>query len=187
MTIDEGYSSSKFAIMVAEFLRTGKKEIRILHADELDKPLYEEALDHIFQLRKKYGNVLNIGVDGSRPELITSLKKKIGERYDWPYVQERLQYYKKHNIDPAEKMIVVPIVFNTESRSFMTSHSRRILDDPRGLISIHPKFTKLITALKGAQFDDMGKLDKDESPHNDILDCFLEMSNFFKFKSKGHY
>ena len=187
MTIDEGYSSSKFAIMVAEFLRTGKKEIRILHAEELDKPLYEEALDHIFQLRKKYGNVLNIGVDGSRPELVTSLKKKLGERYEWSYIQERLQYYKKHNIDPAEKMIIVPIVFNTESRSFMTSHSRRILDDPRGLIAIHPKFTKLITALKGAQFDDIGKLDKDESPHNDILDCFLEMSNFFKFKSKGDY
>ncbi len=79
-------------------------------------------------------------------------------------------------LDPAEYMIVVPIVFNTGSRSFMTSHFRRILDDHRRLIAINPKFTKLITALKGAQFDDIGRLDKDESPHDNILDTFLMMT-----------
>jgi len=85
MTIDEGYSSSKFAILVAEFVRS-KRQIRILHADELDKPLYEDALDEILRLRKKYGNVQNLGFDASCPELSMSLKKRIGERYDWQYV-----------------------------------------------------------------------------------------------------
>jgi len=76
MSVDPSYSVSKFAIMVAEFVRS-KRQIRILHAEELDKPLYEEALDHILRLRKRYGNIQNIGIDASGPELISSLKKKI--------------------------------------------------------------------------------------------------------------
>ena len=51
-------------------------------------------------------------------------------------------------------MTVVPIVFNTENINFMASHSKRLLDDSRGLISINPKFSKLLTALRGAQFNE---------------------------------
>jgi len=51
-------------------------------------------------------------------------------------------------------MIVCPIVFSAESRSVMTFHSRRILDDSRGLMTINPKFDKLITSFKSAQFED---------------------------------
>jgi hypothetical protein len=69
----------------------------------------------------------------------------------------------------------------------MSSHSKRLLDDSRGLIAINPKFDKLITALRGAIFDETGKLDKDESPHNDLLDCFQMLTTFFKFKSQGDY
>ena len=186
MTIDPAFSSSKFAIMVAEWNRS-ERQIRILYSEELDHPSYEEALDHVFRVRKQMGNVVNIGVDASQPELIISLKKLIDERYQWQYIQDKVQYCKKRNIDLAKCMIVCPIVFNTESRSFMTSHSKRLLDDSRGLISINPKFTKLITALRGAQFDDTGKLDKDESPFNDTLDCFQMLCTFIKFKSQGDY
>jgi hypothetical protein len=182
ISIDEAYSVSKFAIMVAEFQRS-TRQIWILHVEELDKPLYEDALDHILRLRKKYGNVQNIAFDASRPELGTSLKKRIGERYDWQYVQDKLQYCKKHNLDIASTMIVCPVVFSAERRSVMTSHSRRILDDSRGLIAINPKFDKLITSLKSAQFEDSGRLLKDESPFNDILDCFQLICTFFKYKT----
>ena len=68
----------------------------------------------------------------------------------------------------------------------MASHSKRLLDDSRGLISINPKFTKLITALRGAQFNEY-KLDKEESPHNDLTDTFMMLCTFFKFKSYGDY
>ncbi|MGE3859767.1 MAG: hypothetical protein AB7F53_07230 [Nitrososphaeraceae archaeon] len=46
----------------------------------------------------------------------------------------------------------------------MGSHSKRLLDDSRGVISINQKFDKLITALKSAIFNEY-KLDKDESVH----------------------
>jgi hypothetical protein len=134
------------------------------------------------------GNVQNIGVDASsQPELIISLKKLIDENSKWQYIQDKVQDCKKKNIDIATRMIVCPIVFNTESRSFMTSHSKRLLDDSRGLIAINPKFTKLIRALRGAQFDDTGKLDKDESPFNDTLDCFQMLCTFIQYKSQGDY
>ena len=88
-----------------------------------------------FRLTKQLGNIKNIGVDGSNPELIISLKKKIDERSDWRYIQDKVQYCKKKNIDIAQYMTVVPIVFNTENINFMASHSKRLLDDSRGLIS----------------------------------------------------
>jgi acetylglutamate synthase len=68
----------------------------------------------------------------------------------------------------------------------MSSHSKRLLDDSRGLIAINPKFTKLITALRGAVFNEW-KLDKDESVHNDLTDAFMMLTTFFKFKSSGDY
>jgi hypothetical protein len=182
LILDPAWSSSKFGIIVAEWNRQ-HKQIRILFADELINSSYDEALDQIFQLRRQYGNVLNMGVDASALEVIMSLKKKIGERYDWTYVQEKLQYCKKHGLDPATRMIVVPIPFTLENKAFMASHSLRILDDPRGLIAINPRFTKLITALKAAQFNDRMILDKENSPNNDILDCFQMLSTFFHFKS----
>ena len=100
----------------------------------LDHPTYEEAIDHIFRLTKQLGNIKNIGVDGSNPELIVSLKKKIDERSDWKYIQEKVQICKKKNLDIAQYMTVVPIVFNTENINFMASHSKKLLDDSRGLI-----------------------------------------------------
>ena len=137
-------------------------------------------------MSKQIGNIKNIGVDGSNPELIVSLKKKIDERSDWKYIQEKVQYCKKHNLNLTQYMIVCPIVFNTENINFMASHSKRLLDDSRGLIAINPKFSKLITALRGAVFNEY-KLDKEESVHNDLIDTFLMLCTFFRFKSSGDY
>ena len=185
MCIDPAFSSSKFAILVAEWIRS-ERMINIVYAEELDHPSYEFAIDTIFKIIKQVGNIKNIGVDASNPELIVSLKKKIDEKSDWIYIQEKVQYYKKKNLDIAQCMTVVPVVFNTENINFMGSHSKRLLDDSRGLISINPKFSKLITALRGAQFNEY-KLMKDESVHNDLTDTWLMLCTFFKFKSSGDY
>ena len=68
MCIDPAFSSSKFAILVGEWLRK-ERMINIVYAEELDKPSYENAVDHIFRLTKQLGNIKNIGVDASNPEL----------------------------------------------------------------------------------------------------------------------
>ena len=83
-------------------------------------------------------------------------------------------------------MTMVPIIFNTENINFMASHSKRLLDESRDLIAINSKFSKLIIALRGAIFNEY-KLDKEESPHNDLTDCFQMLTTFFRFKSQGDY
>jgi hypothetical protein len=151
----------------------------------MDHPLYEDAISKIFQLIKRYGNILNIGVDASNPELIASLKKKIGERYDPQYISEKQQYCKKYpSADICRMMVVVPYSFNTESKSIMTAHSKRMLDDPKRIVAINPRFNELIVGLRGAIFDDKGHLDKGYSPNDDIIDAFQILCQFIRYNNK---
>ena len=53
-----------------------------------------------------------------------------------------------------------------------------MLDHPDELIAINPKYTDLITAFKGAVATEY-KLDKTESPFNDLTDAFRLAAKFF--------
>ncbi len=179
---DQGYITSKFAVLVAEYNQITKR-IQILLAEEIQSPSYEKMLDRILYYRKKFGNVQNIGIDAtSRMEFAMSLKTRIGESDSIPYVKNIMDESKAKGYDLAKRMHVVPIIFTTESKEYMSSHSRRILDDPRGLIAIHPSLNNLIIGLRSAVFDDKGMLDKELSPHNDLTDCFLMLSTFLHFR-----
>lgn len=183
IAIDQGYSSSKFVILVGEWNRE-LRQLRILHGEEMQSPLFENAQDKVLQLRKEYGNVLNIGFDAtSRNEFGMSLKVKIGEDSHWKRVKQKMDECKTKNYLIEKRMIVVPIIFTTESKLFMSSHLQQLLDDSRGLVSINPKFDKLITSLKGAVFDDRGMLDKEASPNNDWLDSLMMLATFIKFRN----
>jgi hypothetical protein len=176
MTLDEGFQSSNFGITIVEDVGS---RIRVVYSDELNKPTYEEAIDFIFFLREKYGNILNIGFDASRPEIGRSLKRKIGEEDDWEEVQNVIKDCRKNGVHPGTRMIIVPISFSTENKLTMTYHVKKLFDDPRNLVQINSKFEKLRIALNGAIFDDRGMLVKDESPYNDILDTFFYGMHIF--------
>lgn len=180
MGIDEGYQSSKFGIVIVE---QRKAQMNVLYTEELDKPTYEEAIDRIFELKNRYGNVINIGFDASRPELGRSLKREILENDDWEDVQRVLAECKRNNIHPGTEMIIVPVVFSPQTKIDMTYHIRKMLDDPNNRIAINPTHDKLITSLKAAQFDDRGMMIKNESPHNDLYDAFSIVCNFFQYES----
>jgi hypothetical protein len=181
ISCDLGFSTSKFAILVAEWNREHRM-LRILHSEEHQSPLFENAIDRILELRKEYGNVLNIAIDStSRQEFCMALKVKIGELSYWPKVKEKLDECKTKGYSIEKRMVVVPVIFNTESKLQMASHTKQLIDDSRRLVAISPKFDKLITSLKGAVFDDRGMLDKEASPNNDHLDAFFMMSTFVKF------
>jgi len=182
--VDLGYSSSRFAIVLGEW-EPKLKKIRILLAEEIQSPQYEQMIERILRYRKEYGNVQNIAVDStSRMEFAMSLKTRLGEDNDWPRVHKQILDYKSKSWDIAKAMQVVPILFSTESKSYMSSHTRRIVEDPRGLIAIDPKFTDLIVSLRSAVFDDSGRLDKEMSAHDDILEAFMMMCTFFKFERR---
>ena len=70
-------------------------------------------------------------------------------------------------------MTVIPIAFNTAAKD-MLMHCKELLeyDDDRPILSINPRFNKLITALRTATSDDLGKLDKEATSYDNILDAF---------------
>lgn len=183
MSADIGFESSKFAVLVAEWDRA-HRHLRILHSEEMQSPLFEQAIDRILELRKQYGNVVNIAIDAtSRQEFCTALKIKINDYpYHWHKVKEKMNECKIRNTDIEKRMTVVPILFNTESKLKMSQHVQQLLDDSKELVCINPKFDKLITSLKGAVFDDRGMLDKEASPNDDLLDSFMMICQFIKFK-----
>ncbi|HET7642843.1 MAG TPA: hypothetical protein VFK40_05000 [Nitrososphaeraceae archaeon] len=69
--------------------------INIIYAEEIDLPPYEEAVDYIFRLTKQLGNITNLGVDASNPEIIISLKKKLGEDLIGIALEKKSNYIKK--------------------------------------------------------------------------------------------
>ncbi len=183
IAIDQGYSSSKFVILIAEWNRE-HRQLRLLHGEEMQSPLFENARDKVLQLRKEYGNILNIIFDAtSRNEFGMALKVKIGEDSYWPRVKAKMDESKTKNYSLEKRMIVVPMIFTTESKLFMSQHLQQLLDDSRQLVTINPIFDKLVTSLKGAVFDDRGMLDKEASPNNDWLDSFMMLATFIKFRS----
>jgi hypothetical protein len=184
IAIDLGYSTSKFAIIVAEW-EPKLKQIRILLAEEIQSPQYEEMLERILRYKKEFGNVQNIAVDAtSRMEFAMSLKTRLGEDNNWSRIKQKMQEYQRLKWDLAKSMIVVPILFTTESKAYMSSHARRIIEDPRGLIAIDSKFSDLIVGLRTAVFDDRGNLDKELSAHDDLTDAFQMLMTFFRFKQR---
>ena len=64
ITVDQGYSSSKFVILVIEWNREFR-QIKILHGEEHQSPQFEFMLNRYCGLCKKYGNVLNIFFDAT--------------------------------------------------------------------------------------------------------------------------
>jgi hypothetical protein len=50
---------------------------------------------------------------------------------------------------------------------------------------INSKFDKLIVALKTAVSDDAGRLSKDETSYDDVLDSFRLALKHFRIKSKS--
>jgi len=181
IAVDLGYSSSKFAILAGEW-EPKLKKIRILLAEEIQSPQYEQMIERILRYERE-NNVMNIAVDStSRMEFAMSLKTRLGEENDWPRVHKKMLDYKSKGWDIAKAMKVVPILFNTESKAYMSSHARRLIEDPRGLINIDPMFNDLIVGLRSAVFDDRGQLDKEMSPHDDLIDAFMMFCTFFKFK-----
>ena len=105
------------------------------------------------------------------PEFITTLKELVGETTRWEYIQDKILYCKKHNLDLARYMVVVPVAFSTSAKDMLV-HTKELLEFDRPLIAINPTFTKLITSLRTAISDDSGKLSKEDTSYDNVLDAF---------------
>ena len=65
----------------------------------------------------------------------------------------------------------------------MLIHTKELLEFETP-IPIKPKFEKLTTALRTAISDDLGKLDKEATSYDNVLDAFRLSLQMFKLKEK---
>jgi hypothetical protein len=181
MGIDPGFGSSPFGIVIIQF---SDGVLQVLYADEFERPRYEDMINKVADLYNLFTNIKNIFVDASSPELISSLKREVAnERDNWAYVQEKMAYCKKHHVDINRHMKVVPVPFSTEGKN-MLIHTKELLEFESPIIAINPKFEKLTTSLRTAISDDLGKLDKEATSYDNVLDAFRLSLQMFKLKEK---
>ena len=124
-------------------------QVQILHAEEYQRPDYNEILNITWDLIWKY-NLTNIYIDGANPAVIRSLKQRMGENSD--YETELSGYTSDYGKEYAQDLIkkswrVVPINFSQEHKQ-MLMHTKKILE--KGFLVIDPEFNKLITSLRTA-------------------------------------
>ena len=181
MGIDPGFGSSPFGIVIIQF---SDGVLQVLYADEFERPRYEDMINKVADLYNSFTNIKNIFVDASSPELISSLKSEVAnERDNWAYVQEKMAYCKKHHVDINRHMKVVPVPFSSEGKN-MLIHTKELLEFETPIVAINPKFDKLTTSLRTAISDDLGKLDKEATTYDNVLDAFRLSLQMFKLKEK---
>jgi hypothetical protein len=177
MGIDPGWGSSAFGLVL---LQVADGQIQVMFADEFERPRYEDVSTKVVDLIRglnrrnvdqEYLDSCKIYVDAANPEFISTLKREVGETTRWDYIQERQQYCKKHNLDLARYMTVIPIPFNQEGKN-MIMHTKELLEFETPLVAINPKMDKLITSLRTAISDDLGKLSKEDTSYHNVLDAF---------------
>ena len=54
----------------------------------------------------------------------------------------------------------------------MLAHCKELLEYQNGMVAIHPRFNKLLTALRTAVENGEGSLDKEATSHDDLMDAF---------------
>ncbi len=188
--IDSGFGSSAFGIVLLEFING---QIHVKLADKFEHVRYEDAVSKIKSILRRMNQwslsqesleSVKIYVDASAPEFIRSLKVMVGEDDSSSYIKEQLDQCKKYDLNPSDYMTVIPVPFNTEAKN-MLIHTKELLEyEARPLIGIKSKFDKLITALRTAVSDDMGRLDKESTSYDDILDSFRLALKHFRIKNK---
>jgi hypothetical protein len=75
-------------------------------------------------------------------------------------------------------MFDIPVSFAQEHRH-MLALCKEMLEYKNGQIAIHPRFNKLITALRTAVENGEGVLDKETTSHDDIFDAFRMSLQFW--------
>jgi hypothetical protein len=178
--IDPGFGSSKFAIVITQYV-DGK--IQVIHAEEYDRPNFAAMIDTMWKLKQKCGHISNIYVDAANPEVWESLKREFNEPFNQQYMASQIADCKKYNLHLEDRMIIVPVPFSIEG-AHMLQHAKWLMEetdeDGSSLIAIHKeRFGNLITALRTAVANEY-KLDKEVTSFSDTLDAFRLALTFYK-------
>ena len=101
----------------------------------------------------------------------SSLKIMLGERSSYEEVPKEHWHYMK----------VLPVNFASEHKE-MLGYSKLVLE--KGILAINRAFDKLITSLRSAVSSDLGKLDKEATSYDIVLDSFRLALQMFRLKEE---
>jgi hypothetical protein len=175
--LDPGWDSSAFGLVL---LQVANGRIQVLIAEQYERPRYQDMAEKVMDIIRGLNrrnidqdilDSVKIYVDAGNPEFITTLKELVGETTRWEFIQEKILYCKQHNLDLARYMTVVPVAFSTSAKDMLV-HTKELLEYEKPLIAINPTFTKLIRSLRTVISDDLGKLSKEETSFDNVLDAF---------------
>ena len=179
MGVDAGFGSSKFAIVVTQFV-DGK--IQVIFAEEYERPIFAAMINRIWEIKQQCGYISNIYVDAANPEVWESLKREFDEPFNQQYIRDQFAYCKKYNSHIEDRMIVVPVPFSVEGAR-MLQHAKWLMEetdeDGSSLIAIDKRFDKLLTGLRTAVANEY-KLDKEVTSYDDIVDACRLALTFYK-------
>ena len=122
----------------------------------------------------RFNNGCRIFVDGANPSFIRALKHRVDEDTNY---EQQISFFKKQYPSVydlqflSQNMFVIPVSFAKEHKR-MLAHCKELLEYRNGQMAIHPKFGKLITALRTAVENGEGVLDKEATSHDDLFDSF---------------
>ena len=122
----------------------------------------------------RFYNSCRVFVDGANPPSIRALKDKVDEDTNY---EQQISFYKKSYPSMydlqflQQNMFVIPVPFSKEHKN-MLAHCKEMLEYKNGQIAIHPRFNKLVTALRTAVENGEGVLDKEATSHDDLFDSF---------------
>ena len=187
--IDQGFGSSCFGICLLEFIN-GQIHVRI--ATQIENPRYEDAVSKIknillktnqWSLNKESLEEVKIYCDASSPEFIRSLKVMVNEDDNPQYWKDQLDQCRKYDLNAADFMTVIPYNFGAGGGRDLLWHTKELLEyQSRPLIGINEKFVELTTALRTAISDNTGRLDKNSTSYDDILDSTMLALKHFRIK-----
>ena len=191
MGLDSGFSSSSFGLVVLEYLN---HRIYVKICEEYNFVRYEDICHKIksillglnrWSLDQTQIGATKVMVDEYAPEFVRSLKLIVGENDNPNYIKSKIEHAKKYNRPISDFMTICPYNFGAGGAQSLLLHTKTILEfDKRPLIAISSRHDKLLTALRTAVCDDLGRLDKNQTVHNDVLDSFMLALKFFSIKQK---
>jgi hypothetical protein len=100
----------------------------------------------------RFDSSCRIFVDAANPSFISTLKQAVNEDPDYT---KQIAFYKKNYPSVydlqflQQNMFVIPVPFSKEHKN-MLAHCKELLEYQNGMVAIHPRHNKLITALRTA-------------------------------------
>jgi hypothetical protein len=178
---DPGFGSGLFGLICLEY---SDSKIKVVYARQFKHSGFNDMLQEIWSIRNLVGEVSNVYIDMANTEFIEAVKQDFGDNTNWEYIHETLNKYRhsKSRIE-GSGMKVIPVSFGIEGASMLV-HVKNLLDHEDSLVVINPKYTELITVLKGAKSSESSPyhLDKKESPMHDLTDAFRLAAKYFRLE-----